>query len=232
MGKNPSASTHFFIFIAMHSYRSFYNDSINEEYPGSWNKEEFEKIQSFSGKLRYANERLQKLASGSGRAVFKIDEQKVLKVAKNKKGLAQNAVEAEPFLQSYDAVAKTFDSDDRYVQEIGPFWVEMELAKKVGKSRFKQLTGVPIEMAHGYFVEYMGRGQQWPKISPEDAEKLHDNQFIVDMMSLIGDYDMSIGDLGRVSTYGEVTRDGEQKIVLVDFGLTNQVYNDYYKVRM
>lgn len=113
----------------MLKYKSFYDD-LNEDYPTTWDKGEFAKIRSFAGKLRYANEHLQKISSGSGRAVYKIDDGKALKIAKNKKGLAQNNVEADWYIQkNYDVVAKTFDMGDD-VLDIGPFWVEMELGKK------------------------------------------------------------------------------------------------------
>jgi hypothetical protein len=215
----------------MQDYKSFYSDVVKEDYPATWNKDEFEKITSYSTKLKYANEHLTKLATGSGRAVFKIDEQKVLKIAKNKKGLAQNSVEADGYIQNFDVVARTYDTGDD-IHDIGPFWVEMELAKKIGKPRFKQLTGVPIENVHAYLVKYMGKGQRWPAISDEEAKKLDNNEFIMEMMDLVGNYDMAVGDFGRTSTYGEVVRDGKSRVVLVDFGLTNTVWDDYYKVKI
>jgi hypothetical protein len=214
----------------MTQYRSFYTDTVNEDYPAAWNKEEFEKIRSFAGKLKYANERLTKLATGSGRAVFKIDEQKVLKIAKNKKGLAQNSVEGEAFIQNFSIVAKTFDVGD-YLDN-GPFWVEMELAKKVGKPRFKQLNGISVEDTERYLTKFFGKARSWAGMGDEEAEAYHENEFIQEMMNLVGNYDMSTGDFGRTSTYGEVMRDGVPKIVLVDFGLTNQVWDDYYKVKI
>ena len=214
-------------------YRDFYID-LTEDYPPTWNKEEFEKINSFAGKLRYANTHLAKIATGSGRAVFKIDDQKVLKIAKNKKGLAQNSVEAERFIQQYDIVARTFDRGDE-VQGIGPFWVEMELAKKVGKKRFAELTKITIDDLYWYLQERRQAQRKPNYISSIPAAKeaeLDNNEFVMDLMSLVGDYDMGTGDLSRLSTYGEVLRDGQPKIVLVDFGLTNQVWDDYYKVKL
>ena len=68
--------------------------NIIEDYPIGWNKTEFEAINSFGGKLKYAREHLQIIASGSGRSVFRIDDQKAIKIAKNKKGLAQNQIGA------------------------------------------------------------------------------------------------------------------------------------------
>jgi hypothetical protein len=51
--------------------------------------------------------------------------------------------------------------------------------------------------------------------------------------SILADYDFpDIGDMTRLSTYGEVIRDGKPKIVLVDFGLTNTVFDDFYRVKL
>jgi hypothetical protein len=61
---------------------------------------------------------------------------------------------------------------------------------------------------------------------------IENNEFVIDLTSLIADYDFPpVGDMGRVSTYGEVLRDGLPKLVLVDFGLTKTVWDDYYRVR-
>ena len=220
----------------MFNYKSFYTD-ITEDYPETWNQDAFEKITSFSGKLKYANERLRKIASGSGRVVFQIDNEKVLKVAKNKKGLAQNNVESERLLQNYDITARTFDRGD-VVQDIGPFWCTMELAKKVGKKRFEELTGVTMDELHTHLMYNSTRRKYKvaPPRTPEDAaylEKIQNNEFVIDLTGLMADYDFpDIGDMTRLSTYGEVNRDGKAKIVLVDYGLTKTVWDDYYKVKM
>jgi hypothetical protein len=215
----------------------FNESEITEEYPATWNKEEFEKIQSFAGKLKYAATHLPKIASGSGRAVFKIDDTKVLKIAKNKKGLAQNNVESEYLLQKYDITARTFDRGDD-VKNIGPFWIEMELAKKVGKKRFEELTGITLSELHTHLLYNTTRRKYnvAPPRTPEDAsylEKIQNNDFVIDLTGLMADYDFpDIGDMTRLSTYGEVIRDGAPKIVLVDFGLTNTVLDDFYRVKL
>jgi len=98
-------------------------------YPTSFNMEEFKQIRSFSERVRYCENRLRRISSGSGRIVYQIDDQKVLKLAKNQKGIAQNEVESDNFLQSYSIVARVFEGDDNDT------FVEMELAKKCFKIR-------------------------------------------------------------------------------------------------
>jgi len=199
-----------------------------EDYPSSFNKDEFEKISSFQGKLNYAVTHLKKIATGSGRAVFVVDSTKALKIAKNKKGLAQNSVEAESYIQTYDIVTRTFDKDDK------DFWIEAELAKKLKPTRFKQLTGVSIEetsrYTNFYHNRHKGHRQIFGQPKPEELEKWDNNEFLQDVVSLMADYDMPAGDLGRLSSYGEVVRDGKPKVVLVDYGLTASVFQDWYKV--
>lgn len=216
-------------------YSDFYKDLTTEDYPQSWSKDTFDKISSFSGKLKYANQHLVKLASGSGRAVFKIDDQKVLKVAKNKKGLAQNNVEAEPYIQNYDMTTHVFDFDQRDALDIGPFWIEAELAKKLTPTRFNQLVGFPMKDLEHYLRMNDSHRPSWGKPYIENdpiQKKLQDNEFVNDLFRMMGDYDMPTGDLGRLSSYGEVIRDGKPKVVLVDYGLNRQVWDDFYKVEL
>ena len=66
---------------------------LDEDYPSSFNMEHFNSLKSFNQRINYCQEHLQRISSGSSRIVYKIDNTKVLKLSKNKKGLAQTAVE-------------------------------------------------------------------------------------------------------------------------------------------
>lgn len=200
-----------------------------EAYPENFSFEEFNNIRSYNGKLKYANQRLKKLSSGSSRVVYQVDDEKVLKIAKNKKGLAQNETEADWSKEAYDVTAKVFENSSEY------FWVEMELAKKLTPTRFKQLTGLSIQdmqTAMRVLRERMRPIKNLAplKLTPEAEKELYENEFYLDIERFIADYDMETGDFGRLNSYGEVVRDGNPKVVLVDFGVTNQTWNDYYKV--
>jgi hypothetical protein len=206
-----------------------FKDYITEAYPENFSFEEFNNVRSYNGKLKYANERLKKLSSGSARVVYQIDDEKVLKIAKNKKGLAQNESEADWSKEAYEVTAKVFNFSPEY------FWVEMEFAKKLKPTRFKQLTGLSIQnmdTAMRVLRERMRpiRNLAPTKLTPESEKKLYENEFYLDIERFVSDYDMETGDMARLNSYGEVVRDGQPKIVLVDFGVTNQVWNDYYKV--
>lgn len=193
-------------------------------YPTSFNMEEFKQIRSFSERVRYCENRLRRISSGSGRIVYQVDDQKVLKLAKNQKGIAQNEVESDNFLQSYSIVARVFETDDNDT------FVEMELAKKCSKSDFERITGFKIELIYPYLYNRFKLRYNETKrpISPEDEEILDENEWMYDLGELVGDYDIHIDDLTRLSSYGIVKREYGDEVVLIDFGLTQGVYNDYY----
>ena len=205
-------------------------------YPVSFSFEEFNNIKSYNGKLKYANERLQKISSGSARVVYKVDEEKVLKIAKNKKGIGQNSIESDWGLQRMsDIVAKIFDTNDDH------FWVEMELAKKLTPNRFKQLVGMGIDEVYDVLIDmktlndishrkYLNP-QQLKELHDEFSQKVNDNEFLTSLTDMIMNFGMKYpGDFGRVNSYGEVLREGVPTVVLVDFGLSESVWDDFYKV--
>ena len=222
------------------SIQKIFMNILNEGYPEAFNFEEFNKIRSYSKKLRYANGLLRKISSGSARVVYQVDESMVIKIAKNKKGLAQNLIENDWSLQNTDIVAKIFESSQELTEGIGPFWVEMEFAKKVGPSRFKQLSGFSKDEVQAY-LDYLRtimkpHAGSWGSsriVTDELKNRAENSEWMQSLTEMIINYDMSYpGDFGRVNSYGEVIRDGKPALVLVDFGLTSTVWNDFYKVEL
>ena len=54
---------------------------------------ELNNINSFANRIKYADNNLTRIGGGSGRIVYELNDTKVLKLAKNQKGVAQNNVE-------------------------------------------------------------------------------------------------------------------------------------------
>jgi hypothetical protein len=195
-------------------------------YPSTFSFEEFENIKSYAGKQKYAAQHLKRLGSGSSRVVYQIDDEKVLKLAKNEKGLRQNQTEMDWGLQQYGTVAKVYDYDDENL-----YWLEMQLAKKLTVADFKKITGITFQEYTGfiYTLNAKHKDPNYQPKNPERYEELYeDNEFCYSMASMILDYDMPTGDLMRKNSYGVVEQNGEEDVVLVDFGLDNQTYYDYY----
>lgn len=209
-------------------YKDYYSN-ITEEYPVNWSMDTFKSLTSFEKRVKYCNETLKRLASGSSRIAYKIDDEKVLKLAKNKKGVAQNYVENDYFVQnSYpDIVAKVFDVDENHL------WLEMELAKKLTDQRFKEIIGTSLEEV-GYYISgivSINTGERRFKMSDEILNQFKDNEWVHRIINLCMDMDFPTGDFTRISSYGEVSRNGKPTVVIIDLGLSKQVYKDYYSVK-
>ena len=198
---------------------------LDEEYPSSFNMDEFKKISSYAGRVKYAELNLpKKIGSGSARTVFQIDGEKVLKIAKNKKGIAQNEQEESLGNDWYlkNVVAAVYDSAP------DGEWIEMQLAQKISKPTFEKLTGVKIDDLNYYLrnAEQVNKGQKVLfGMDPQPKEKLDENDFVQSIVDFMMNYDIPAGDLGRLSSYGLV--DGD-KVVVIDYGLNQDVWNSHY----
>ena len=204
---------------------------IDEEYPMSWNIDEFKKLNSFNQRIQYCERNLQRISSGTSRIVYKIDDAKVLKLAKNKKGLAQNEIEVG-FSKDYmwdGIVAKVFNYDNN------DLWIEMELARKVNPKKFFELVGFTFDDYCKAILFHAEEQKPKSKYSiqltkPNNYQEMwDDNEFMYSIFDIIGSYDFPAGDLCKLNSYGLVNRNGHDDIVLIDYGLTNDVYDSYYK---
>ena len=207
-----------------------YNEILDEDYPLSFNMEKFKSLNSFNSRVQYCEQHLQRISSGSGRIVYKIDGEKVLKLAKNKKGVAQIEVEVNYGSDSYlkDILATIFDYHPNYL------WIEMELARKLNYSKFKQITGFDFKdfstAIHNHGVDNSSSKAGYKiSIEPSLINFMWEDEFVHNIFDFIGSYDVGPGDLERISTYGIVTRYNEDTIVIIDYGITNEVYDSYYR---
>jgi hypothetical protein len=215
------------IIISESQLKTIVKSDIEEEYPMSWNVEEFKKLNSFNSRVKYCETHLKRISSGSSRIVYMIDNTKVLKLAKNKKGIAQNDVEIG-FSNDYmwdGLIAEIFNHDE------DGLWVEMELARKVSPKSFQNIVGVSFDNycdAIRYQDDELNQRKGMRRSKPDNMDEMWENDFVSSIFDLIGGYDLTIGDLCKLSTYGVVSKEGEDSIVMIDYGLTSEVYNSYY----
>lgn len=199
-------------------------ENLNEFQAQGFDLDEFLKMNSFAAQIKYANEKLKRIAQGSARIIFEIDDKTVLKLAKNAKGLAQNEVErslSNDYMVPEDIIAKVLEEDEK------DRWIVMERAKKIGKARFRQLVdGVNIEDFYHY-IETQTKGKS-PyghfNVSQEVSDILDENEFTQDLIEMVQNFDIETGDFQRPSSFGEI--DG--RLVITDYGLTQEVYKKYY----
>ena len=192
-----------------------------KEFREGFDLESFLKMSSFRQQVMYANQNLRRIASGSARIVYEIDDKKVLKLAKNAKGLAQNEAEGDWYVnESYgDIIAKVLERDENYR------WIVSERAKKITPNEFKSIVGVDFKDFYEYIVYIVGKDRYYTEPSQEIKDKLEDDEFASEVADFIGSTDASTGDLQRISTYGKI----DDRVVIIDYGLTMEIFKKYYQ---
>jgi GNAT superfamily N-acetyltransferase len=198
------------------------NESLN--YPSDFNIDEFKELKSFAGRKRYADEKLKRIGSGSARIVYAIDDETVMKLAKNKKGLAQNYVEGDWGLHSmYKGLVPDLidaDEDDR--------WIIMQRAKKITPKEFERITGFKFSEFGAALRNQINknRGQKNYFAVPENIDEILDDEFTNQVIDLVMNFDLEPGDLDRISSYGKLSDESDP--VLTDVGLTRSVWKEHY----
>lgn len=206
-------------------------------YPTTFNFEEFRNCKSYAERIRYCESQLPKIAQGSSRIVYKVDNDKVLKLAKNQKGVAQNQVEyrlgTEPYYQCF---AEIYEYDESNL------WIEMEYCRKAKKSDFKLIYGVPFEVlccmmwdqSNNFKNSRYGNSNPYGQYR-EVVQKIWDGEendlqiLFMNIQEYIGGEMLeNVGDLCRISSWGI---NSEGYFTLIDYGLDDDVANQYYSAR-
>ncbi len=178
--------------------------------------EDLKPLKSFAKRVKYCEEHYKIIASGSARVIYDMGDGTVLKLAKNPKGIAQNTTENDHGLNNWygEIVAKVLKADD------DNSWIISQKADKITPTEFKNIIGVSFKD----FAEYL-RCTFYFLPKPENLENLGENEFIERVISLVADFDLQIGDLMRISSFGKVNN----KVVITDYGLTKSIYVEYYQ---
>lgn len=165
---------------------------------------------------------LKKLGEGSGRTAYQFNEDIVIKVAKNPKGQAQNEVESNLFPIS-PVLNKVFHTGEEDT------WLSCCYAQRVSRSLFKKETGMNFESFSHTLKQYGAelKDQEWidGKLEREEALKVESHPFFLQVVDLLATTELATGDLARITSYGSV----EDRVVVIDYGLTSEVYREFYK---
>jgi hypothetical protein len=99
-----------------HTFGSMVQEyTIEEEYSEIFNMDEFKRLTTLNEKLRYCDSLLKRIVSGPSIITYKIDDKVVLKIAKNKKGIAQNKIEIDNCEKIGHLDANIYDYDENYL---------------------------------------------------------------------------------------------------------------------
>ena len=203
-------------------------EMIEATHPKSFNHDEFKSLTSFAARKRYADQHLNKLGGGTGRLVYIIDDETVLKLAKNNKGVAQNKAEIQQWNENDHVTAKVYEYHKDYL------WLEMEKARKARVADFRKIVGLDFKnignaLLYRHTLHNNRRPPSYYGLSkPDNYEEMVENEWYYYLEDTMINYQLEAADLARISSYGVVKRDGEEDIVLVDFGYDSNVKDIYH----
>lgn len=201
----------------------------------SFDLEIFRGLKTFRARIDYCQRSLVRISSGSSRIVYDLGNGKVLKIARNRKGLYQNQKEAvlseDWVFSSEGIIAKVLDG-----VENGE-WIISEKARKLTAPLFKKITGYSWEefiQAINYEERRLhGKESVWN--SDVASEELMDRMWNDEdglpwsVFNIMGNYtDLVVGDLKKMNSWGVVERDGDLEVVLVDYGLDDDIWDAHY----
>jgi len=194
--------------------------------PDDWDHSVFTPQTSFAAKIRYATEMSQKVGAGSSRVAFITDYQgrkTILKIAKNAKGVAQNAVEARQLSDGYFSrigiLIPLIDYDEQHHQ---PLWIHTEFAEKAKDSDFKRVCGGTSSDLVAYVsLQINGRQTGWG-----NADNINpDSELVSDFHDYVASSDVMIADFARPANWGLY----RGKLVIIDAGFDRDTFYTHYK---
>ena len=190
-----------------------------------------DEIGEFAGRIKHANGTLKKVGSGSGRVVYELNNALVAKIAKNRKGVAQNESEANSVFNKFNCVAKTLECGK------GHAWVIAEKAEPIENfDQFKELAGGTLDFNTYMEILYVlfspnGKRKLSYAIAKEAIKKAKGSKFCMEVIKMMhgrGATGLIVSDLIRMENLGKVKRGGKYELVVIDYGLTHEVYGKHY----
>lgn len=147
---------------------------------------------------------------GSSRLVYFIGDNKVLKLAKNKKGIEQNKMESNLEIQKNysDIIAHLYDYDPNGK------WIIQEKLEYIDESIFWKLTRINFGQICSWIESEFIFGN----------DILGKKKFCIMLKNLIIDFDLDKQDIVNIKNWGEIGG----KVKLLDFGLSNGVRKKLY----
>lgn len=200
--------------------------------PPDWDKSKYKSSVSFAQRIRYAVERAKKIGTGSARVAFEIEYQgrpTILKIAKNKKGIAQNEYEATILDDYYvEGLGITIPMIDHDEENEDPTWLHVEKAEKMKPTQFKKFfNGLnPFELIQ--LVNYMTSKVRMDKTVEYPVEKYNEiaesNESVSGLIDFVSNYNISPADFTRLANWGIY----KNRPVIIDVGASTEVLKQHY----
>lgn len=211
--------------------------------PPDWDPEKIDLTQTFRDRLAYVVDRAQRIGGGTARVALNIDYQgrpTVIKVAKNRKGLAQNQAEVsvyqtikdQPDMQRLVVPLVDWDRENK-----PPVWIQTERARRIQAPTLVRLLQAPdwttfLELVSHRINDRRLRNREgklwgWIKSEQQIAKEFIEKGGTEQQWSVFSGYASDLADLIRMTTlsdYGFVGNWGryQGRPVLLDLGFTDE----------
>lgn len=197
--------------------------------PADWDPSALGHDKTFKSRLQYALERATRLGGGSSRVAFIIPDNgrnTVLKIARNKRGLAQNEAEVDILSDGYvgqlDIVIPMIDYDKTNSQ---PIWIQTELAQKASSKKLCSLFRCSSmwELTN-YALGLIGKIRSGQYIidrlvkkgfTEKDIETFR--EYASELADLLNSTNLEVSDLNTASNWGIYNN----RPVIIDLGFTD-----------
>lgn len=177
-----------------------------------------EKLETFRARKKYAERNLKHLSSGSSRIVYLTDDGTIIKLAKNEKGLAQNRVESNPKMKS-KFLNKAIKSARNNA------WMECPHLKKIKEKQFKDMTGIDFKLFSNAIEYGLKDVAGTYRDKPSSFDEVKDSEIYKELIKVGKKFKLMPGDMARISSWGVL----DNHPVLIDAGLTREVYDKFYE---
>lgn len=207
---------------------------VNEAMSDEFSFDILKSLKTFRDRKNYCDKYLGfNVGSGSSRLVYQLDDEKVLKLAKNEKGIAQNEQEYSFGQEKFvDVTPHIFNE---MCDLVNFTFIVSEYVLPAKEKDFMELYGINfktfISVINTVNVWYGGKRYLGIKVLSDEEMKYlqEENPDIKEFVDYVSNYNPPIDDMLRLANYGMVMREGSPQIVLLDSGLTDEIYNKYYK---
>lgn len=219
-------------------FKFFKTKFLKEAALDTFSLEELSKIPSFVKRVKYCREQLGfPIGNGSSRMVFQIDDDKVLKLAKNAKGVAQNEEEESKYYAVFDDVLpRVYEASEDYS------YIVSEYVLQAKNEDFQHVFGLTFkdfcDVLRIFYNQYVHRNKMLPVFNKEwiKSDEFWDKVEENDVLRAINDYMCNttyepVGDLFNIKNWGLCRRNDGEALVILDNGLSEEIYQKHYNKR-
>lgn len=194
------------------------------------NTDDLKPLTSFLKRINHNRKNLgRSIGSGSSRVVWLLDNNKVIKLAKNKKGIAQNEVEVNTSDDYYigDIFPKVFEYDKE-----GYNWIVSECCPRAKESDVLEITGLKYA-SFAYLCRKLSayydniQRRNYGLINDDEEEKLRNAAPM--FYNYIVNYQPIVNEIVSLRNLGVATRPEGKELVIIDSGLDENVWKEFYK---